>query len=288
MDEATANPNAEIQNQHAQDLLSSARRSQNPSEVKDLEIAARLQELEFENLKRLAADRQTSQSQGPATDDDGDGETVVPTEAAAASNSLTGPLQHHSSSLNVSSQPNEGSRECCTCMDTKPIHDIYTAPCDDAYCYDCLVEVFSRSLYQDESVFPPRCCRQHIPLSALQGRVGLDLIDKYERKELERQTSDRTYCSNAECATFILPRDVRGSQANCFQCGQITCAGCKKASHEGECDRVDEGREETLRVAAANGWRACPRCGNMVELRMGCNHITKVPYWLRHPCDILY
>lgn len=163
--------------------------------------------------------------------------------------------------------------KCSTCFEEKSEHDTYMTECEHVYCNGCLVELFERSL-RDESLFPPRCCRHAIPFFAVKRFFAPSVIIGCEKKSVERATINRTYCFNAECSTFLMPGDVHGKQASCPECGHVTCVECKKSAHAGECDLFNEGRDEAIRVAAENGWRACPHCHNMIELRSGCNHIT--------------
>lgn len=224
----------------------------------------------------------------------------APTSAAEASTMkipLTETLLSRFSCMNISPQdddvsslvtysehdPGEGpskanhfnaheSVECTSCLENKANHEILLLHCGHTYCRPCVVQLFELSM-DDESLFPPRCCGLPIARSAVQGLVGPQLLHRAERKDVERATTNRTYCSNVNCSTFILPEDIHGKQVTCTECGEITCVECKKTAHEGPCVLVDEGKEELLRVAREEGWRECPGCKNMVELRLGCNHI---------------
>jgi hypothetical protein len=48
---------------------------------------------------------------------------------------------------------------------------------------------------------------------------------------------------------------------------------CKRTAHLGDCPS-DSTLQEVLALAAENGWRRCDGCKVVVELTMGCNHIT--------------
>jgi hypothetical protein len=50
--------------------------------------------------------------------------------------------------------------ECCSCLEFRYC---VTAPCGDGYCHRCLTQVFTKAC-TDEELFPPRCCREEIPL----------------------------------------------------------------------------------------------------------------------------
>ncbi|KAF2212501.1 hypothetical protein CERZMDRAFT_6498, partial [Cercospora zeae-maydis SCOH1-5] len=63
--------------------------------------------------------------------------------------------------------------------------------------------------------------------------------------------------------------------ALCRTCGKFTCMSCKKALlRPGRACPPDADTEAILEVARQTGWQKCNGCGNMVELRTGCNHMT--------------
>lgn len=129
-----------------------------------------------------------------------------------------------------------------------------------------------RSSYVDESLFPPRCCRQEIPID-LQG-INLflpkSLRDRYQERLIEHNTTDRTYCATPNCSKFIPPSNIISNLARCADCHRSTCTRCKRGHHNGAC-RVDRGLEQALELAAQEGWRRCNGCQNMVELAHGCS-----------------
>jgi hypothetical protein len=43
-------------------------------------------------------------------------------------------------------------------------------PCGDLYCTVCLKSLFMRSI-KDETLFPPRCCGERIPLSTIEAKL---------------------------------------------------------------------------------------------------------------------
>jgi hypothetical protein len=108
--------------------------------------------------------------------------------------------------------------------------DTARVPCDHEYCRDCLRDLFQASM-TDDSLFPPRCCRQLITASGVRIFLTTDLIKQYEQKKVELETPDRTYCSNPLCSAFIHPKDITNEQASCPDCGAIACTLCKASSH---------------------------------------------------------
>ena len=162
--------------------------------------------------------------------------------------------------------------ECVACMESKSSHDMTRAPCSHDYCRICFVQLFRGALI-DESLFPPRCCRQEIPLSVARNVLGSELTQQCEQKAIELATPNRTYCSRLGCSTFIPLQSIVSFIATCPQCATTSCANCKRESHQGPCNEYT-GDAEVLEMAQTSGWKACHRCHMMIELRSGCNHIT--------------
>lgn len=160
---------------------------------------------------------------------------------------------------------------CVACQD---IRETVKLPCEHSYCGECICRLFSDAMV-DETLFPPRCCRQHIPVSLVRHLLGFNLAAEFEQKAIEFGTPNRTYCSNAICGAFIEPSNIHGSIGTCprLDCGTQTCVLCKRASHDGDYTHQDP-FEDTLRLAQEQGWQRCEHCQTMVELEIGCNHIT--------------
>lgn len=144
-------------------------------------------------------------------------------------------------------------------------------PCGHAYCRICASHFIEQS-FVDESLFPPRCCRLAFPVAAVRQFLGLDIANRYDEKSIERNDPYRTYCSNPQCARYIFPSQVTLYVGTCNACAYKTCTLCKRADHpQAPCAEEDA---EVLGLAEQEGWRRCPGCRNLVELKDGCNHIT--------------
>ncbi|KAM0425475.1 hypothetical protein ACHAPT_009264 [Fusarium lateritium] len=171
----------------------------------------------------------------------------------------------------ASSRKQPKARECIACGDRFPAMALSRSPCSHEYCRECLVGLVRASL-QDESLFPPRCCGQNIPI-----KVGLwfspGLVGEFRAKKVEFETPNRTYCSEPSCSTFVPPTMIAGELAMCPKCRRITCVHCKGRSHEGICPS-DTASQQVLQLATENGWQRCKACHRVVELEFGCNHIT--------------
>lgn len=170
------------------------------------------------------------------------------------------------------SEIRERPRECISCGEKFNSTAGSRCPCSHEYCRACLRNLFEASL-SDESLFPPRCCGQPIPAKEIRYFLSSELVEKYETRKIELATPNRTYCHAPTCSAFIPPQQIRGDVAKCAHCRTKTCAICKGSAHDGDCPQ-DSAIQELLRVAAENGWQRCFKCGRVVELDHGCNHMT--------------
>lgn len=166
-----------------------------------------------------------------------------------------------------------GKRQCVACMTDFPQSETVRCPCSHGYCRTCLTRLFESTI-NDESLFPPRCCGKTIPIGPNQKFLPQKLVGEYKAKEQEYTTENKTYCHKANCSTFIPPRFVQGDIATCNKCKRSTCTICKGRTHRGDCPK-DEETSKLLRVAADNGWQRCYSCRRVVDLAVGCNHISR-------------
>ena len=162
-------------------------------------------------------------------------------------------------------------KECVSCQEMKEVVEV---SCKHLYCRDCIRHLFADAMV-DETLFPPRCCRQHIPVSMVRHFLNSRLTTGFEQKAIEYGSLNRTYCCDPLCATFVDPSRINGPAGTCPKpgCGRQTCITCKREAHPGTCSRENP-FEDTIRLAQESGWQRCQRCQNMVELGIGCNHIT--------------
>jgi hypothetical protein len=170
--------------------------------------------------------------------------------------------------------PSTVTHRCIACQEDKKFLEVVRAPCRHEYCRECLHDLF-RSSMTDESLFPPRCCRKPIALSFVRIFLTLDIVQQYEQKKIEFETSDKTYCCSPTCSAFIYLENIHDDCAMCAECGMLTCTFCKLAAHEGDCP-ADRGLQQLLQTATENGWQRCYNCHRLVELETGCNHMTFV------------
>ncbi|KAF5557783.1 IBR finger domain-containing protein [Fusarium phyllophilum] len=128
--------------------------------------------------------------------------------------------QPESSSWASSRKPPQ-TRECIACNDRFPPLALSQTPCSHDYCRECLVGLVRSSL-QDETLFPPRCCGQNIPIKKSRW-FSPELVGQFQAKKLEFETPDRTYCSVPSCSTFVPPAFISGDSATCPKCSRRTC-----------------------------------------------------------------
>ncbi|KAL0776257.1 hypothetical protein CaCOL14_007544 [Colletotrichum acutatum] len=200
-------------------------------------------------------------------EDDEDDDTLSPPESSSwAASRLQIAVPTTKATKNIT---------CDSCTNTYPSTTAAHLPCNHSYCRDCLRTLFQLSL-TDESLFPPRCCRQPIPVNDNNIRAFLPsrLLGSFRAKELELSTPDRTYCHRPTCSRFIPKEFTRGDIGTCPACRHETCLMCKGAGHGAQDCTQDTQTQALLEVAAANGWQRCFGCRRIVELDHGCNHMT--------------
>ncbi|KAH7159026.1 hypothetical protein DER46DRAFT_611016 [Fusarium sp. MPI-SDFR-AT-0072] len=165
------------------------------------------------------------------------------------------------------------TKECLYCSDELPKDEVYEAPCSHGMCQPCLIRSIQTAM-KDESIFPPKCCGQAIPVDNTNAFITEDLLTEYDNKREEFETTNRTYCSDKTCSAFIPTRFIEAGIAQCTRCEGRTCLNCLSESHEGTCTDDPES-QRVIRLAEEKGWRRCEQCKNMVELEHGCFHICK-------------
>ncbi|KAI1074392.1 hypothetical protein F5B20DRAFT_596094 [Whalleya microplaca] len=274
--------------------------------VTDAEVAFNLFEQELQHAEAYSNDRRMARSilEAVQTDDDeilraihndssDEGEPVVPEVRSGAAadegdyierlsriyntgTDTTGDEtkardQSESSTRPASRQPGK-TRPCDACGDQINLDKLATAPCQHEYCSECLTRLFYDAT-RDETLFPPRCCRQPIPLDDNLAYIDTDVVEEFFEKSVEFSTSNRIYCHNADCASFIPPANCINQVATCNSCASRTCTTCKNAAHGGDCPD-DEQLQQVLQLAREEGWQRCGRCRSMVELNVGCYHMT--------------
>ncbi|KAK1979351.1 hypothetical protein LZ30DRAFT_180892 [Colletotrichum cereale] len=166
-------------------------------------------------------------------------------------------------------------RECESCMTSYASNYVARCPCGHEYCQDCLHTIFNASL-TDESLFPPRCCGEPIPVEDSRRFLTPELIGRFRAKELEFTMPNRTYCHMPNCSTFIPKEFIKADIATCPRhgCMSRTCVMCKGAEHGSQDCSQDTLTQDLLRLAGERGWQRCYSCRRVLELEYGCLHMT--------------
>jgi len=66
---------------------------------------------------------------------------------------------------------------------------------------------------QDETLMPPRCCNKEIPIALAQ--LTPKETEDFNAKLVEYTTTDRLYCSQPTCSTFISPELIINKVGTC-------------------------------------------------------------------------
>ncbi|KAL8770734.1 MAG: hypothetical protein Q9209_003601 [Squamulea sp. 1 TL-2023] len=171
-------------------------------------------------------------------------------------------------------QQSELQAVCIVCQDQFLQRKPSCLACGHNCCHACLVALFNNAM-KDESLFPPRCCKQIIPLIMVQRHFDHDFPETFRKRQVEMNTPNRTYCCTKSCLVFIESLNIEGDKATCPACKTQTCIICKGSAHKGECPE-DPAVISLMATAAQEGYKQCPSCRLLVELTFGCNHMTYV------------
>jgi hypothetical protein len=166
---------------------------------------------------------------------------------------------------------------CIACTDRVPRANMVRAQCGHRYCGDCVKSLFMRST-KDEGLYPPKCCKQPIPLALVVRHLDAADLAIFQLAAVEFATQHRVYCSNLNCAIFIVPNNIESGlqRACCSACGTETCTTCMNGYHHSHDCPDDPSLRRTRELAVSLGWQTCQACKRVVQLRSGCNHMTCV------------
>lgn len=170
--------------------------------------------------------------------------------------------------------------QCDACLSDHAEFDTWRLRCSHSYCRDCLVRLFQEAL-NDTDRFPPRCCKSEIPFEDVEGYYFTkEFADTFKEKRLELTTKNPLYCSEPTCSKFLRLQLIEKRRAVCPSCETMTCASCRQAGHEGTCE--DQQNKAVLAMAEEFRWQRCYKCNTLVELTVGCNHMSYVPALWSH------
>ncbi|KAI0765331.1 hypothetical protein C8Q74DRAFT_1287700 [Fomes fomentarius] len=171
-------------------------------------------------------------------------------------------------------------------------------PRSHGYCHSCLNGYINSKLDPDGTgvgsqsnvVFPIRCPECSIaewPDGIPNGIAERVLSEKgmnlwHHQKLLD--SLPKYYCPNPRCSALVqVDEDSEDPQAICPSCDEVICVPCRVLWHEDlTCEEyqalpLDERSpddQKALQLMKAKNWRRCPKCAIIVELTVGCNHMT--------------
>lgn len=165
--------------------------------------------------------------------------------------------------------------DCVNCGDSCRDHEALNSPCGHYHCSDCLVALVE-AFVRDESLFPLRCCQDPISIDEVLPNLTLELRILFQRKHAEFSIlpKNRVYCSIFTCSTFLGSSEDFVSKIGCPSCLVDTCPQCKELAHPGEGCEVKASLKALQELAKNQKWQTCPGCHALVELSMGCYHMT--------------
>lgn len=101
---------------------------------------------------------------------------------------------------------------CVACTEKYLEPYTFPVPCRHRHCDECLTTLFENAI-KDESLYPPRCCGQVVPLASVRSIIGPNLLAAVANTAAEFGSTDRTYCANLSCHSFIPPGRILGNFA---------------------------------------------------------------------------
>ncbi|KAF5378618.1 hypothetical protein D9615_007185 [Tricholomella constricta] len=165
--------------------------------------------------------------------------------------------------------------QCTGCGEISRGSPYLKGPCGHDYCSDCITSLVD-ACTRDESLYPPRCCSQPFSNAALLPFLDRKLFFAYniKRVELDVPAANRIFCPTPTCSAFLGSSEHARSNLRCSKCHTSVCSQCRQPSHPGENCSENQATIEVRELARAERWQTCPGCKAIVELNVGCYHIT--------------
>ncbi|GMH36213.1 hypothetical protein BSKO_04081 [Bryopsis sp. KO-2023] len=180
--------------------------------------------------------------------------------------------------------------ECKICLEKVDEDSTYgIKSCSHAFCMACLEQHVKHSVSSRK--FPvvcpwPECTKNMLDTECINLLDSEDMTRKFleMKTELSIPEKDRLYCPNPRCSTLLIVEEVnRNFPVDCPGCSNLICVRCKAMWHHGlTCNqykrlphemRVPEDKS-LFTLAKRKQWRQCKKCQRMIELSLGCHHIT--------------
>lgn len=166
--------------------------------------------------------------------------------------------------------------QCNVCYDENKRG--FTFACGHLQCIGCTSKLF-RAALGDNSLLPLRCCEIPIDMNIAAHLLPREDANVILQRVEEIEAKNKMYCPS--CSAFLNLDLVDSTFATDLLCGCgiALCIVCKTAAHPGlscsENQFGDSGLDESvLKLSRDKGWKQCPSCSSMIELRSGCNHMT--------------
>ncbi|KAF7302647.1 hypothetical protein HMN09_00899300 [Mycena chlorophos] len=179
---------------------------------------------------------------------------------------------------------NASGADCPVCFLPPEEDDIQELSCGHVYCRSCLGHLIKSS---DDLCCPAKTgtesCNTSLPLSLIRTLVSPAEEERILTSAFLSYVNSRpgefAYCPTPDCEMVFRTDAHTGSVLTCPNCLTQICPSCKVAFHEGlTCeehrDQASGGFEALQKWRAANGVKACPKCGVDIEKIAGCNHMT--------------
>ncbi|KAI9894851.1 MAG: hypothetical protein M1814_000071 [Vezdaea aestivalis] len=170
--------------------------------------------------------------------------------------------------------------ECIVCVQDLKNKDLIELGCKHKYCKTCFATFVIGSM-NDEQKFPPKCCQQQVPPKLVHSSLSSDQSKLYKQREKEFSipSNARFYCPSEKCTKWIdtikYPIAKDKKNLKCPSCKTKVCTICRGFGHdEWQACPQDFALEATLEESSRNGWQRCPSCRTMIELSVGCRHMT--------------
>lgn len=165
-------------------------------------------------------------------------------------------------------------KACGICGDETSSMEFLRMACGELYCDDCIIRLFKAAV-NDESLFPPKCCKEAIPFGKVHHLFTREFQALFHDREMEFGAHVRIYCHKRTCSQFIGHCVSEARKVVCPHCGSETCMDCKAAAHDGACPE-DPAMISLMETAAQEGYRQCFKCMRLIERKSGCNHMMFV------------